>query len=84
MKLTFDIDETITKWNSNRDYENFEADQVMVKMINKLYDEGHEITLYTARGMTSCGPGRINIEIVPGLLKNLEKIGLKYHNLMTH
>lgn len=84
MKLCFDIDNTITVWNSNRDYENFKPDTEMVSMINKLYDEGHEITLYTARGMGSVGPGRIATEIVPLLLKNLEKIGLKYHNLLTH
>lgn len=84
MKLTFDIDETITEWNPDRDYENFKADEQMVGYINKLYDDGHHITLYTSRGMGSCGPGRIAVEIVPGLLKNLEKIGLKYHELLTH
>lgn len=84
MKLCFDIDNTITAWDNDRDYENFRPDTEMVSMINKLYDEGHEITLYTARGMGSVGPGRIATEIVPLLLKNLEKIGLKYHNLLTH
>ena len=84
MNLTFDIDETITKWNNDRDYENFVPDEEMVQYINQLYHDGHEITLYTARGMRSCGPGRIAKDILPGLLKNLEKIGLKYHNLLTH
>ncbi|QPI13806.1 capsule biosynthesis protein [Serratia phage 4S] len=84
MKLTFDIDETITQWDDNRDYENFVADKEMVSYINSLYDQGHTITLYTARGMGSCGPGRIAIDIVPSLIKNLEKIGLKYHELLTH
>ncbi|QHR70759.1 capsule biosynthesis protein [Escherichia phage dhabil] len=82
--LCFDIDNTITIWNHDRDYENFKPDTEMVSMINKLYDEGYEITLFTARGMTSCGPGRILVEVVPALVKNLEKIGLKYHNLLTH
>lgn len=84
MKLCFDIDNTITLWNSNRDYENFRPDTEMVSIINKLYDEGHIITLYTARGMGSVGPGRIAAEIVPLLIKNLQKIGLKYHELLTH
>ena len=84
MNLFFDIDQTITHWNDNRDYENFKADTEMVSMINSLYDSGHKITLYTARGMKSVGPGRIITEIVPGLLKNLEKIGLKYNELLTH
>ncbi|UYM28694.1 capsule biosynthesis protein [Serratia phage vB_SspM_LC53] len=84
MKLTIDIDDTITFWNNDRDYVNFKPDTVMVSMINKLYDEGHEITLYTARGMKSVGPGRIASEIVPSLIENLKRIGLKYHNLLTH
>lgn len=84
MDLCFDIDNTITLWNNNRDYENFVPDTEMVSMINKLYDEGNIITLFTARGMGSVGPGRIAIEILPALIKNLDKIGLKYHNLLTH
>lgn len=84
MHLCFDIDNTITVWNSDRIYEDFKPVPGMVEIINELYDEGHEITLFTARGMTSCGPGRILVEVVPGLVKNLEKIGLKYHNLLTH
>lgn len=79
-----DVDNTITLWDDNRDYENFKPDQQMVDMINALYDDGHHITLFTARGMKSVGPGRIAAEIVPSLVKNLEKIGLKYHELMTH
>ncbi len=80
----FDIDSTITIWNSNRDYENFVADKDIVNKINTLYDDGHKIVLFTARGMTSCGPDKISAEIVPPLLINLEKIGLKYHELITH
>lgn len=84
MRLCFDIDNTITFWDEGRDYENFKPYQPMVDKINQLYDEGHEITLYTARGMTSVGPDRIESEILPPLVKNLEKIGLKYHHLLTH
>ncbi|ADG59983.1 phosphoheptose isomerase [Acinetobacter phage Acj9] len=80
----FDVDNTITAWCLKRDYENFKPDTQMVEMINALYDQGHHIVLYTARGMKSVGPGRIATEIVPSLVKNLEKIGLKYHELMTH
>ena len=80
----FDVDDTITGWNDDRDYENFKPDVEMVDMINSLYEQGHHISIYTARGMKSVGPGRIAAEIVPSLVKNLEKIGLKYHELMTH
>lgn len=84
MKFCFDIDNTITFWDNSRDYPNFKPYQPMVDKINKLYDEGHHITLFTARGMTSVGPEKISDEIVPGLLENLDKIGLKYHELITH
>ena len=84
MKFCFDIDNTITAWNNNRDYENFKPDLEMVSYINSLYDSGHTIVLFTARGMTSVGPGKIAQEIVPGLIKNLQTIGLKYHELITH
>lgn len=84
LRLCVDIDNTITLWDDNRDYENFKPDAEMVSMINALYEQGHHITLYTARGMGSVGPGRIAQEIVPRLLINLEKIGLKYHELLTH
>ena len=84
MKLAFDIDNTIVLFDDNRDYVNFKPDTEIVDMINKLYDDGHTIILYTARGMTSCGPNKISIEIVPPLIENLSKIGLKYHELVTH
>lgn len=84
LRLMFDIDNTITKWNDNRDYTNFEPIPKMVEVINKLYDDGHHIALFTARGMTSVGPDRIESEIVPALIENLSKIGLRYHELITH
>lgn len=83
-KFCLDIDNTITLWDNSRDYENFKPDQEMVDIVNSLYDQGHHITLFTSRGMTSVGANKIDTDIVPPLLKNLEKIGLKYHELITH
>lgn len=84
LKICLDIDNTITLFEAHRDYENFVPDEEMVAMINALYDQGHHITLYTSRGMTSVGPGKIASEIVPSLIINLNKIGLKYHEIFTH
>lgn len=84
IRIFFDIDDTLTVWNPNRDYENFEPIPEMIEKVNELYDLGFEITLFTARGMTSCGPEKISTEIIPGMIKNLEKNGVKYHNLITH
>ncbi|QQM13816.1 hypothetical protein CPT_Morttis_079 [Acinetobacter phage Morttis] len=83
-QFCFDVDNTITLWDDSRDYENFKPDLEMVSMINELYDQGHHITLFTARGMTSVGSDAISRAIVPALVKNLEKIKLKYHQLLTH
>lgn len=84
LRLCFDIDNTITFWDNGRDYKKFKPDMVMVNRINELYDQGHYIFLYTSRGMTSVGPDRIDAEITPDLLYNLESIGLKYHEIITH
>lgn len=53
IKLVFDIDDTICN-NRNRDYINAEPIKSIIDKINKLYDSGAEITLYTSRGMVSC------------------------------
>lgn len=80
----FDIDNTIVKFDNDRDYENFKPDKEMVNIINDLYAQGHKIVLYTARGMRSVGASKIESEILPSLLKNLDNIGLKYDELLTH
>lgn len=84
LRLMFDIDDTITLWDDNREYTKFKPIKAMVSKINLLYDQGHHITLFTARGMTSVGPDKISTEIVPELLDNLKSIGLKFHELITH
>ena len=52
MIIYVDIDGTIC-WNSNSDYENSIPRWKQIYKINKLYDEGHEIVYWTARGGTS-------------------------------
>lgn len=84
MIFCLDVDDTITQWNSDRDYVNFKPIPGMVEAVNKLYDEGHTIKLFTSRGMQSVGPGNIEEMILPSLQENLDKIGLKYHELITH
>lgn len=84
MIFCFDIDDTVVHWDSNRDYANFSPIRDMILIINKLYDEGHYIKLFTARGMNSVGPDGIKEAIIPPLLENLKNIGVKYHELLTH
>jgi capsule biosynthesis phosphatase len=84
MRFVFDIDETISRWNDNRDYENFEPDRDVIYKIAVLYNKGHHITLHTARGMTSMDGNRGWIEenLRPPLERWLKKWNVKYHVLL--
>ena len=46
-----DIDGTICDWEPGRDYTLSQPFPERIKTVNKLYDEGHEIVYFTARGM---------------------------------
>jgi glycerol-3-phosphate cytidylyltransferase len=76
MKYCFDLDETICLAPSNRNY--FEAIPYIkvINIINKLYDEGNEITIFTARGSTS------KIDYHNLNVKQLNEWGVKYHYLI--
>ena len=50
MKIYVDIDETICFYANVREYNLAIPDYINISKINKLYDEGNEITYYTARG----------------------------------
>ena len=70
-----DIDGTIIRWSDQKPAEN------AVETINAWYDEGHRIVLTTYRGdRISDGPDcRFS---VGNTLKELEQIGLKYHDIL--
>ena len=50
MRVYVDIDETICFYSGIREYHLAEPSLTNIEKINKLYDEGHEITYWTARG----------------------------------
>tara|TARA_B100000900_G_C20099979_1_gene521583 strand:- start:52 stop:345 length:294 start_codon:yes stop_codon:yes gene_type:complete len=75
MKIYVDIDETICFYKGERNYKDALPISSNIDKINKLYDEGHEITYYTARG-TATG-----IDWHDVTTKQLNKWGCKYHNL---
>tara|TARA_R100000988_G_scaffold79955_1_gene43487 strand:- start:2163 stop:2462 length:300 start_codon:yes stop_codon:yes gene_type:complete len=77
MKIFVDIDETICFYDGvdRLGYRNAIPNKKNISKINKLYEEGNEITYYTARGVVS------KIDYF-GLTKNqLDTWGCKYHNL---
>ena len=77
MNIYVDIDETICVYDGERHYPNAIPNYTNINKINKLYDEGHNITYWTARGTVT----KINWFDVT---KNqLDGWGCKYHNLIT-
>jgi len=88
--FVIDIDDTISyisqyELNSNKiaDYQNSIPIKPVIDKINKLYNQGHKIILFTSRGMrTFKGDIKKIIEYhKPILEKWLKKYNVKYHEL---
>ena len=79
-----DIDGTICDWESGRDYTLANPFPEKIKVINKLYDEGHTIKYYTARGMGRyAGRSDKAIESFYAITESqLDRWGCKYHQLI--
>ena len=75
MKVYVDIDETICYYEGERHYPNALAIPENIDKINKLYEAGHEITYYTARGTMT------GIDWIETTKNQLNKWGCKYHKL---
>ena len=56
----------------------------MIKLANSLYDEGHKIVIYTARGMSQFNGNVTEIysQLYTRTLIHLDQWGLKYHQLV--
>jgi len=78
----FDIDGTVCT-NTYGDYENAKPLEERIKIVNKLYDEGHTIFMLTARGMGRTNNNQteaINV-LYDFTFKQLTNWGLKFHRL---
>lgn len=75
MIIRVDIDETICFYEGARDYPKAKPIKDRIAKINKLYDEGHEIIYWTARGSVS------KIDWFSVTEKQLKEWGCKYHHL---
>lgn len=74
MRYIIDIDNTILE-STNSEYKKAKPIPGRIEKVNKLYDEGHEIIYWTARGATSGLNWRL-------FTKNqLEVFGAKYTEL---
>ena len=84
MRYVFDIDGTICDKKKNDDYDKAYPFLERIRKINKLYDEGHYIVFFTARGM-----GRHNNNAALAIRdfyslteKQLQDWGAKHHQLI--
>ena len=75
MIIYVDIDETICHYDGDRNYELALPIQKNIEKINLLFDQGNQITYYTARGSTT------KIDWYETTKAQLDKWGCKYHNL---
>ena len=78
MKIYVDIDETICFYTGKRRYELAEPNYDNIKKINNLYDNGHDITYWTARGCRS------QTDCTELTLKQLKDWNCKYHKLICN
>lgn len=70
-----DIDETICDTPEDRDYSKSQPKKTRIKKINFLYEQGHTIIYWTARGTVT---GKDWSDITK---KQFKEWGVKYHEL---
>ena len=70
-----DIDETICFYKGERNYPDAKPNLNNIKKINNLYNEGHSITYWTARGSVT------KLDWYETTKNQLKIWGCKYHNL---
>ena len=75
MVIRVDIDETICNSPSDRNYANAVPMMDRITKINELYDAGHTIIYWTARGATT------GIDWREVTRKQFKEWGVKYHEL---
>jgi len=75
MNIYVDIDETICFYDGERNYPDAIPNLDNISKINKLYEEGNEITYWTARGSVT------KIDWLTTTKKQLNDWGCKYNNL---
>ena len=75
MKIFVDIDETICFYEGDRHYPDAVPNMENIAKINKLYDEGHYIKYWTARGAVT------GLDWLETTACQLDKWGCQYHEL---
>ncbi len=81
--ICFDIDNVVCKTNQKKDYKTSKPIKKNIKVINKLYNNGFYIILYTARymGRTNGNLKEVKRKIKPLTLKQLKNWNVNYHKI---
>lgn len=80
-RIVLDFDDTLA-FNKNRDWDNAEPNMELIEKTNKLYDEGWQIDIFTARGSISCETREeAKLKYEPGMIAWLQKHAVKYHSI---
>ena len=77
----FDMDGTICTLTTNHEFHNAKPIPEMVKKIKRLYDQGHIIKIFTARGHIEAGGIIRHPEYHYLTKRQLEEWGIPYHEL---
>ena len=88
--IAFDLDDVLCQRDPNikvsgiEKYDHCEPIQKNIDIVNSLYDDGHKIIIYTARGMTifSDDVSQIYENLYPNNYDCLIKWGIKFHQLV--
>ncbi len=73
MIYAFDLDGTLCTETKNQQYKKAKPILQMIRLVNKLYDKGNIIKIFTARGQLS------GDDFTKITKKQLKKWGVKYH-----
>lgn len=75
MRYAFDVDNTLLH-TEGRNYEASTPIKARIEYVNKLYDKGHYIILYTARGKRS------GIDYSQLTKDQADRFGIKHHEIV--
>ena len=80
-RIVVDFDDTLA-FHQNRKFDEALPNQPLIDKLNKLYDEGWQIDIFTARGSISCESREAaRLKYEESMIKWLNKHGVKFHML---
>jgi hypothetical protein len=83
LRYVFDLDLTLCS-HSAKGYEHAKPLKNRIQVVNQLYDEGHHLTIFTARGMSTFGGVKLFAKVRwrGTTRRQLKAWGVRYHKLV--